>query len=106
MSPVMREVCAFLSEGAILSYCSSENARLGEDLLKLWQKSNRRYFGTLARKLKESLKTSDAIYEYGWNYPLARFFALEISQSFSRDLMWRVFSGDYSVKRVLNQLAI
>lgn len=106
MPPVMREVCAFLSEGALLSSCSSENAFLAENLLKYWHRSNQRYFGNLAIKLKCSLKNNDAIYEYGWNYPIARFLALRISANFSRDLVWSVFSGDYSVKRVLNQLAI
>lgn len=106
MPPVMREMCAFLSEGALLSACSIENALLAEDLTKSWQRSNQRYFGVLAVKLQKSLKNRDAIYEYGWNYPIARFLAIRISASFSPDLVWSVFSGGYSVKRVLNQLEL
>ena len=106
MPPVMREVCAFLSEGALLSYYSSENDLVAENLLNHWHRSNHRYFDNLARKLKESLKDKEAIYEYGWNYPIARFLAIRILESFSRDLVWSVFSGDYSIKRVLNQLTI
>lgn len=105
MSPVMREVCAFISEGALLSSCSNEIAFRSEDLINHWHKSNKRYFGTLAAKLRESLKNKDAIYEYGWNYPIARLLALQISARFSRDLIWSVFSGAYSVRRVLDQLA-
>lgn len=105
MSPVMREVCAFISEGALLSSYSKENSIGSEALINHWHKSNKRYFGTLAIKLKESLKNNEAIYEYGWNYPIARFLALRISGSFSQDLIWSVFSGAYSVRRVLDQLA-
>lgn len=106
MPPVMREVCAFISEGALLSSFSSEDSSLAENMIKYWNKSNQRYFGNLAIKLEGSLNNNDAIYEYGWNYPIARFLALRISKNFSRDLVWRVFSGDYSIKRVLNELAI
>lgn len=105
MSPVMREVCAFLSEGAMLSYCSADDSNFSEILSDHWYKSNRRYFETLAIKLKESLQHVDKIYEYSWNYPIARFIALKISDGFSKDLIWRVFSGDYSVKMVVDQLS-
>ena len=106
MPPVMREVCAFLSEGAILSYCSTQDAFLAENLLKYWCKSNQRYFGNLAINLATSLEDENETYEYAWNYPIARFLALRISANFSSDSVWRVFRGDYSIKRVLNQLAI
>jgi hypothetical protein len=56
--------------------------------------------------LKESLENDDKIYEYGWNYPIARFLALRISESFSPELIWSVFRGDYSVRRVLDRLAL
>lgn len=105
MSPVMREVCAFLSEGALLSSCSSENSSLAEGLLNYWHKSNKRYFGTLAIKLQGALENDDAVYEYGWNYPIARFLALRISASFSRELVWGVFSNNYSVRGALDQIA-
>ena len=105
MSPVIREACAFLSEGALLYSFSSENPSLSDGLFNHWEKSNKRYFGTLAAKLRKSLKNADEIYDYAWNYPIARFLALRISDSFSRDLVWSVFSGNYSVGRVLNQLA-
>lgn len=105
MSPVMRETCAFISEGALLSSYSSKNASISGDLYNHWYKSNKRYFGALAIKLKKSLKNRDAIYEYGWNYPIARFLALRISANFSRDLIWGVFSNHYSVRGALDQLA-
>lgn len=106
MPPVMREVCAFFSEGALLAACSNENSFISENALNYWHKSNRRYFGYLAIELQKSLNNVDDIYQYGWNYPIARFLALRISASFSRDLVWDVFRGGYSIKRALNQLAV
>lgn len=106
MPPVMRETCAFLLEGAILSSCLKESAYIAENSVRYWRKSNKRYFGSLATRLEKSLKNDSVIYEYDWNYPIARFLALRISAQFSRDLIWSVFSGSYSTKRVLDQLLI
>ncbi len=106
MPPVMRETCAFLSEGAILSSCSNERAYIAENSVRYWRKSNKRYFGRLATNFEKSLGNNCRIYEYDWNYPIARFLALRISAQFSRDMIWNVFSGGYSVKRALNQLMI
>lgn len=106
MPPVMRETCAFLSEGAILSSCSNEPAYIAENSVRYWRKSNKRYFGNLATRLEKSLKNDSVIYEYDWNYPIARFLALRISAQFSRELIWDVFSGSYSIKRVLDELMI
>lgn len=106
MTPIMREICAFLSEGAMLSYCLKEDDFADRDLLKHWQRSSHRYFGKRAIDLEIALRNDNAIYEYGWNYPIARLLAIRISNNFSREMLWNVFSGDYSVRRVLNQLAM
>ena len=105
MPPVMREVCAFIAEEAIFSSCSEENSDLAASLQKYWQKSNQRYFGILAEKFRNSLGSSENIYDYSWNYPVARLLALRISSRFPRDSIWGVFRGDYSIKRILEQLA-
>ena len=64
-------------------------------MLKYWNKSNQRYFGNLAINLEGSLNNNEAIYEYGWNYPIARFLALRISKKFLERLgvacfQWRL----------------
>jgi len=105
MPPIMREVCAFLSEGAMLSSIADDNSIFRENMLAYWVNSNRRYFGSLAINLQRSFKNDQVIYEYGWNYPIARFLALKILDNFSQNLMWEVYSGAYTVKRALDQLA-
>lgn len=104
MPPVMREVCAFISEEALLSYFSGENASSTEYLRRHWHKSSQRYFGHHARNFKLSLENNESVYEYGWNYPIARLLALQISKSLSQDLVWSVFNGEYSIRQVLKQL--
>ena len=106
MTPVMREACAFLSEGFLLSCYLDENSAIGEKLLHHWHKSSQRYFGNLATRLRSSLHNSAKVYEYGWNYPIARLIALRILTNFSQDPVWSVFQGDFSMKRVVSQLAI
>jgi len=104
MPPVMREACAFISEGAMLGFCSSKDLQCQDDGLQYWRKVNKRYFDNLAIKFKSGLSNDGESYQYSWNYPIARLLALRISDNFSRDLVWNVFRGDFSVKQVLDQL--
>ena len=106
MPPIMRETCAFLAEGALLFFRSYDNPGIGEKLLRHWHKSNRRYFQNLAVKFRLSLENSAQTYQYGWNYPIARLLAVRLLAGFSPDLVWNVFQGDFSTKRLVDQLAI
>jgi len=106
MPPVMREVCAFISEGALLSYCLDEGIDRKDSFLEYWYKSNQRYFGKHVEKLKLCLDKVGGDYQYGWNYPIARLLALRIEANLSPELVWGVFRGDYSIKRVMNHLEI
>lgn len=106
LPPVMREVCAFLAEGALLSHCRNHDVVQYAALLERWQADDRRYLGTFSGKLRADLDNPDAIYDYSWNYPLARLIAHRISRDFSRESIWGVFQGDWSVPAVLNELAI
>lgn len=106
MPPVSREICAFLSEEALLSFCSKEDASLSENLHQHWQRSTHRYCGKLAVKLQESLTDENAIYEYGWNYPIARYLARRMFDDFPPNSIWEVYSGEYSIKNILDQLSI
>ena len=106
MPPVMREACAFISEGALLSLYSCQGAPLAEKFLQYWRKSNERYFNNLLIKLRSVLRSDSENYQYGWNYPIARFLALQISENFSRDSVWNVFRGGFSIREVLNKLEL
>lgn len=106
LPPVMREVCAFLAEGALLSHCLDHGLIQYAALLERWQDDNRRYFGKIATKLNADLANPDAVYDYSWNYPVARLIAHRISNNFSRDSIWGVFQGGCSVRTALDRLAI
>ena len=106
MPPVMRETCAFISEGTLSSLDSSQGAPLGEKFLQYWCRSNERYFNNSAGKLRSVLRSDSENYQYGWNYPIARFLALQISENFSRDSVWNVFRGGFSIRQVLNKLEL
>ena len=103
--PVMREVCAFLSERALLSYCLQHESSQASALLDRWHEADRRYFGKLTKKLEDCLDAPETIYDYGWNYPIARFLSLRIATSFTPEMQWRVFRGDSSVTSVMEQSA-
>ena len=103
--PVIREVCAFLGEGALLSHALQRNAAQYSDLVRVWQKDNYRYFGAQSDRLRAALLRPDASYMYSWNYPIARYLAIQISEECSRDWIWGLFEGETSVRGVLRKLA-
>jgi hypothetical protein len=105
VSPIIREVCAFLGEGALLSHTLHCNAAEYTNLMQVWQDDNYKYFGAQRNRLRAALLRPDEPYKYSWNYPVARFLAIRISEQCSRDWIWSVFEGEVSVRRVLRELA-
>jgi hypothetical protein len=104
VSPVMREVCAFVGELALLSHASSGDAPRYRRLSQAWHADNKRYFGTNKDRLTLALLDPETAYQYSWNYPVARYLAIQIAQRFSRGRMWALFEGDVSVPSVLREL--
>ena len=104
--PIMREVCAFLGEGALLSHTLRHNPAHYTFLAQVWQADNYKYFGPQKDRLQTAMSRPDALYKYSWNYPIARHLAIQISERCSRDWIWRVFEGELSVRGVLRELAI
>lgn len=102
--PIIREICAFLGEGALLSHAMRGHQTQHAHLLQAWQEANRRHFGTQKERLQADLSELDASYRYDWNYPIARYLAIQISDRCSQDCIWRVFQGKSSVKDVLREL--
>lgn len=102
--PVVREVCAFLSESALLRYLRTHDATRHACLLAVWHKETARYFGVQRDRALLALTRPRTPYRYGWNYPLARYLALEISRVGSPDLAWRVFAERLSVPQILAAL--
>ena len=105
VTPIMREVCAFLGEGALLSHTLHRNAAQYTYLVHVWREDNYKYFGAQRDRLQAALLRPDAPYKYSWNYPIARYLAIQISERCSRDWIWSVFEGESSVQGALRELA-
>lgn len=103
VSPILREMCAFLAEGALLSYGMEHGVPQYDAMLERWRKDNQRYFGHLAQKLRTALSKPNAAYEYGWNYPIARFIALKLSRNCPVNSLWGAFEGSWSVPSLLRE---
>jgi hypothetical protein len=106
IGPVIREICAFLGEGALLSYVLRRDTTLHTHLVQAWGEANRRYFGVQRERLQAALLTPDTPYRYTWNYPIARYLSIEIFDRCSKDRIWSVFEGEASIAVILQELRI
>lgn len=102
--PILREVCAFLGESALLAYTQRCNEARYAHLLQVWIDENARLFGALRGRLEADLLRPDTAYKYSWNYPIARYLAIQISERCPSDWTWSVFEGKASVQGVLQKL--
>ena len=104
--PIIRETCAFIGEMTLLSHALHNDPAQYRDLSQAWRKSNKKYLVTDKDRLQSALLRPETPYSYSWNYPVARYLAIKISQHCSRDRTWAIFQGDLSVPGVLRELAI
>lgn len=104
VAPVMREVCAFVAEGALLAHCKEHDPPRYAAIRTRWNADSRKYLNMFGAKLAAALTDRYAPYEYSWNYPVARYLAQGISQSFSPDAVWPLFQGDLSVSDLMHRL--
>ena len=104
--PIIREVCAFLGEAALLAHTLHRDPARHNYLVQAWREENHRYFGAQSQRLRAALLQPDASYKYSWNYPIARYLAIQISERCSRDWTWGLFEGETSIQRVLQALAL
>jgi hypothetical protein len=105
VAPIIREVCAFLGESALLSHTRQRHAEQYADFVRVWQAGNYKYFGAQRERLRAALLQPDAPYKYSWNYPVSRYLAIQVSEQCSRDWIWSLFEGEVSVRGVLRELA-
>lgn len=103
--PIMRETCAFLGEGALLSHAMHRDAARYPHLAAAWRKDSDRYFGAQRERLRAALAAPATPYRYAWNYPIARHLANRIARYGSRDWIWSVFSGEMTLPALLQALA-
>jgi hypothetical protein len=101
VTPIIREVCAFIGEQALL-ISTKEVAPPEYELLNyVWHDDNRKFFGPCRDLIASALSRPYMPYSYSWNYPIARYLAIRTFQLCSRDQMWKVFEGDVSVQEAL-----
>jgi len=103
--PVLREVCAFLGEGALLSHALRRDETQYASLAQAWGADNHKYLVRQRDQLKKDLMQPNTPYKYLWNYPIARYLAIQIAKHFSGDAIWDIFGGKSSVQDVLRKLA-
>lgn len=72
---VIREVCAFVGEQALLSWLNRNDAALHAVVECAWHQENAAYLGDDARSLLEALTKNSGDLRYRWNYPPARLLA-------------------------------
>ena len=72
MPPMVREVCAFMGELAVIEAATQQSQNLHQALQKLWNAHNRVYLGAQLGELEQALHQRDAPYDYRQNYPFAR----------------------------------
>ncbi len=103
--PIVREVCAFLGEAALLSHAGRHHPAQHAGLVHAWRRDSHRYFGVQRERLRAALATPAAPYIYSWNYPVARYLALKVAEQHPPDRIWRIFAGQTTVRDMLRDLA-
>ena len=106
LPPIMREVCAFISELSLVVLLCKRDLELG-NLIKIeWRRqaaaSHKKHGSTLARALGDLANP----YTYSWNYPIARLVALESFARLSSEQLWRLFAGKATVRKVVQMLGL
>lgn len=101
MPPMMREVCAFIGEHAVLRHADAADAALAGALLSRMKQDTRKYVLSDGKKLLSSLDDLTAPYRYAWNYPIARYLADRIATGSATGWIWKMFEGQLSVRQIL-----
>lgn len=101
MPPVLREVCAFISEMAFLQKLSHTHAELAAAATSHLHKQSKRFLGKRLTSLSSVLDTPDTEYDYNWNYPPARILALKLASAPVSDTHYKLFRNEVTLKDLL-----
>ena len=101
VTPIIREVCAFVGEAALLTHSRNIDNDLYLRLCQIWSNDDNKYLMADGEELNAALNNPDSVYRYCWNYPIARYLAIEISRKCTQERMWMLFEGDLSVRQIL-----
>ena len=106
VSPIIREVCAFVGEWALVSHALATDATQHQQLSRIWHRHNQRYFGVGRNRVTAALAHPETAYSYSWNYPIARYLSIQVQGRFSRDCIWELFEGRVSVAALLADIGL
>lgn len=81
MSPVARECCAFMAELAVIRHCQDRFPTL----IIAHSSDDAIYFGEHTDALEAALNDNRLPYQFDWNYPLARHFAVKLFRAGETD---------------------
>lgn len=106
LSPVLREVCAFLGELSLLSALQRDRPELFPSAEAIWQLGSQKQFTSGLTKLNLALRANDPPYSYRWNYPVARILAIEADRHLSGEEFLRLYQGQLSAPQLCGLLVL
>jgi hypothetical protein len=89
--PILREICAFIGELALLEYMKEKDLDQYNILFEAWNSQNAGYFGSNLKDLKIALSVTNSGYNYQWNYPIARVMAIDLFRNEESSKLWNLF---------------
>jgi len=94
MTPIQREICAFLGEQILIDFATSSSPEISDNLRSVWELENQVYFGVDTDILAKAALNEASEYTYRWNYPVARLAAVTFFRERPADALWSIFNGD------------
>ncbi len=83
MPPMARELCAFVGERLLLTWLRDNQPSLSPFMETAWLADNSSYLGTSLQSLVRALEDGSDVYDYAWNYPVARLLAHAVGYEWS-----------------------
>lgn len=102
--PVNREICAFLSELALLDYLNAVDPCLQSRATAAWAEANNHYVGQCGHALGQALTKTSTSYRYGWNYAIARPLTSRAFASVPRRMLFGFFNNRVSLSGLVRFL--
>lgn len=104
--PVTRELCAFLSELALLEYLKRSKSECFPQLVSVWHRAALATWRKDRLVLLHALDNLATPYDYAWNYPMARTLALHLHSRDNAVQNWGLFQGKMSLLAVVQGLVV
>ena len=106
MAPVLREVCAFISELAMIAALDSEDPSCGRLARDLWNADTRKQLTVDLAVLGAAIESDTAVYTYQWNYPVARILAIAAVRKLDEGSVGLLFEGRLSTPDLCGILSL